>query len=108
MMNCFLSWFVPSTNLVFMKVSSLITMLFHFYGLIFVAHAESSAEKIISFQKDIKPIFQANCNGCHQPAKMKGDYLMTEFVALLEGERPEKSQLFLVNRKTAIYLIRLN
>ena len=58
----------------------------------------------ISFHKDIKPIFQANCNGCHQPAKMKGDYLMTEFVALLEGGetgkiaivpgKPEDSYLF--------------
>ena len=47
-------------------------------------HGENQ-KALISFHKDIKPIFQANCNGCHQPAKMKGDYLMTAFAALLEG-----------------------
>ena len=66
-------------------------------------HGENQ-KALISFHKDIKPIFQANCNGCHQPAKMKGDYLMTEFAALLEGGetgkiaivpgKPEDSYLF--------------
>ena len=51
----------------------------------FVLTLGDSQTTLVSFHKDIKPIFQANCNGCHQPAKMKGDYLMTEFVALLEG-----------------------
>ena len=41
--------------------------------------------KPVSFYKNIRPIFQAQCNGCHQPAKKKGDYIMTEFVALLKG-----------------------
>jgi len=39
----------------------------------------------VSFYKHIRPIFQAQCNGCHQPAKQKGDYVMTAFVALLKG-----------------------
>ena len=42
-------------------------------------------EKKVSFHKEIRPIFQANCNGCHQPAKRKGDYMMTEFQSLLQG-----------------------
>jgi WD40 repeat protein/mono/diheme cytochrome c family protein len=41
--------------------------------------------KPVSFYKHIRPIFQAHCNGCHQPAKKKGDYIMTEFAALLKG-----------------------
>lgn len=41
--------------------------------------------KPVSFYKHIRPIFQAQCNGCHQPAKKKGDYIMTEFTALLKG-----------------------
>lgn len=41
--------------------------------------------KPVSFYKHIRPIFQAQCNGCHQPAKNKGDYVMTDFVALLKG-----------------------
>ncbi|MEZ5386146.1 MAG: hypothetical protein R3F13_11590 [Prosthecobacter sp.] len=41
--------------------------------------------KPVSFYKHIRPIFQAQCNGCHQPARNKGDYIMTDFVALLKG-----------------------
>ena len=41
--------------------------------------------KPVSFYKHIRPIFQAQCNGCHQPAKKKGDYIMTDFVAMLKG-----------------------
>ena len=39
----------------------------------------------VSFYKDIRPIFQANCQGCHQPAKPKGGYVMTDFKKLLAG-----------------------
>ncbi|MBS0211311.1 MAG: DUF1553 domain-containing protein [Planctomycetes bacterium] len=39
----------------------------------------------VSFYKQIRPIFQANCQGCHQPAKANGQYSMTEFVRLLAG-----------------------
>ncbi len=39
----------------------------------------------VSFYKHVRPILQANCNGCHQPAKAKGDYVMTEFARLLAG-----------------------
>lgn len=39
----------------------------------------------VSYFKKVRPIFQANCQGCHQPAKAKGDYVMTEFARLLEG-----------------------
>ena len=70
-------------------------------GLFYSAVLE--ARKAVSFYNDIKPIFQTNCNGCHQPAKMKGDYLMTEFSSLLQGGEtgavavvpgyPEKSYL---------------
>lgn len=39
----------------------------------------------VSYWKQIRPIFQANCQGCHQPAKDKGGYVMTEFKRLLAG-----------------------
>ncbi|MBM3837708.1 MAG: DUF1549 domain-containing protein [Verrucomicrobia bacterium] len=46
----------------------------------------------VSFYKQIRPILQANCQGCHQPAKSKGGYVMTEFERLLapgdSGEKP--------------------
>jgi WD40 repeat protein len=39
----------------------------------------------ISYYKDVRPILQANCQGCHQPAKEKGGYVMTDFKRLLQG-----------------------
>src|SRR4051812_5305671 len=39
----------------------------------------------ISYFKQIRPIFQANCQGCHQPAKAKGGYVMTDFAKMIEG-----------------------
>eukprot|EP00913_Durusdinium_trenchii_P010908 g10237.t1 len=51
----------------------------------FLSSAARSAEKPVSFYKQIRPIFQANCQGCHQPAKKNGDYSMTSFKTLLKG-----------------------
>jgi mono/diheme cytochrome c family protein len=39
----------------------------------------------ISFQKQVLPIFQAHCQGCHQPAKRSGGYAMIAFDSLLAG-----------------------
>ena len=39
----------------------------------------------ISYYKKIRPILQAQCQGCHQPAKARGGYVMTDFARLLEG-----------------------
>ena len=39
----------------------------------------------VSFDKQIRPIFQAHCQGCHQPAKASGGYVMTAFDRLLHG-----------------------
>ena len=57
----------------------------------------------VSYYKDVRPIFQQNCQGCHQPAKRGGDYEMTTFAGLMKaGEsdnpsvvpgKPEKSYL---------------
>lgn len=57
----------------------------------------------VSFFKDIRPIIQQNCQGCHQPAKKLGGYLMVDYPSLfIKGDRekaqiipnnPDKSQL---------------
>src|SRR5437899_292386 len=39
----------------------------------------------VSYYREVRPILQANCQGCHQPAKSKGGYVMTEFKRLLTG-----------------------
>lgn len=42
----------------------------------------------ISYYKDVRPIFQQNCQGCHQPAKAGGNYNMTLYADLLKkGDR---------------------
>src|SRR5215212_8165152 len=43
----------------------------------------------VSYYQDIRPILQANCQGCHQPAKAKGGYVMTDFKKLLAGGENE-------------------
>jgi WD40 repeat protein len=61
-------------------------------GFLSAAEAVATAtNKPVSFYREIRPIFQANCQGCHQPAKAKGGYVMTEFEKLLEpGDSKEK------------------
>ncbi len=39
----------------------------------------------VSYYKQIRPIFQAHCQGCHQPAKAGGEYVMTDFARLIAG-----------------------
>jgi WD40 repeat protein/mono/diheme cytochrome c family protein len=43
------------------------------------------APAAISYDKQIRPIFQARCQGCHQPAKPSGGYVMTAFDRMLVG-----------------------
>jgi WD40 repeat protein/mono/diheme cytochrome c family protein len=57
----------------------------------------------VSYYKEVRPLFQQHCQGCHQPAKPLGGYVMTGFADLLKkGDRelpgvvpgqPEKSFL---------------
>src|SRR5437879_818406 len=39
----------------------------------------------VSYYKDVRPIFQQHCQGCHQPAKPQGGYVMTEHADLLKA-----------------------
>ena len=47
--------------------------------------AAAGSKTKISYDKQIRPIFQAQCQGCHQPAKAGGGYVMTAFDRLLKG-----------------------
>lgn len=57
----------------------------------------------VSYHKQIRPIFQTHCQGCHQPARRGGEFVMTGVEAMLKpGEsgahgvvpgQPEKSHL---------------
>jgi WD40 repeat protein/mono/diheme cytochrome c family protein len=57
----------------------------------------------ISYYRDVRKVFQQHCQGCHQPAKPMGGYVMTDFAKLVKtgdhGQapivpaQPEKSYL---------------
>jgi len=48
--------------------------------------AESPAPTdAVSFHRQIRPIFQARCQGCHQPARAEGGYVMTSVARLRDA-----------------------
>jgi mono/diheme cytochrome c family protein len=58
--------------------------------------------KAVSFEKDLMPIFRANCVSCHKPDKKKGKLDMSTYADLMKGGKqgspvkpgePEKSIL---------------
>lgn len=79
-----------------------LTLLFVTSEPLFAASAPKQEEvddpsKPVSYFKRIRPIFQANCQGCHQPAKAKGNYVMTDFEKLLHGGKDaEKGEIAIV------------
>jgi WD40 repeat protein/mono/diheme cytochrome c family protein len=72
----------------------------------FLAAAEPPPEAPapVSYYRDVRPIFQQHCQGCHQPAKPLGGLVMTEYAELLKKGmtdragitpgHPEASQIF--------------
>jgi WD40 repeat protein/mono/diheme cytochrome c family protein len=38
----------------------------------------------VSYSKDVRPLFVQHCQGCHQPAKAQGSYVMTSHADLLK------------------------
>jgi len=44
-----------------------------------------SDEKKISFEKDVMPIFKANCISCHKADKKKGKLDMSSYSELMKG-----------------------
>src|SRR5262245_29322972 len=60
----------------------------------FVAAAEPAKEAApaqISYYRQIRPIFQQHCQGCHQPAKAQGGFVMTKHADLFkkgDSDRP--------------------
>lgn len=58
----------------------------------------------VSFYKQIRPIFQGQCYGCHQPSKSKGDYIMTDFVRMLKGG--EEGNAIVAGKPDTSYLLK--
>lgn len=52
--------------------------------------AEKKVPETVSYYRDVRPIFQQHCQGCHQPAKPQGGYIMTGHADLLKkGDHDE-------------------
>ncbi|QGJ71112.1 Planctomycete cytochrome C [Planctomycetales bacterium 10988] len=47
--------------------------------------SEESSAKKVSYHQEIRPILQKACQGCHQPAKAKGEYVLTSVDKLKAG-----------------------
>ncbi len=41
--------------------------------------------EVVSYYEHVRPIFQGKCHGCHQPARSKGEYVMTDVAQLIAG-----------------------
>src|SRR5262245_33514885 len=52
--------------------------------------AEKKVPETVSYYRDVRPIFQQHCQGCHQPAKPQGGYIMPGNADLLKkGDHDE-------------------
>jgi WD40 repeat protein len=67
-----------------------------FYGPSSLAADDSKADKpspTVSYFRDVRPIFQVHCLGCHQPAKAMGEFVMADFERLLKGGESEQAAI---------------
>ena len=65
---------------------------FHAFAVVltgFMSATATASDEVVSYYKQIRPIFQSHCQGCHQPAKQSGGYVMTDFTKLLAGGESE-------------------
>jgi tricorn protease-like protein len=49
------------------------------------ANEKSQTPAPVSYFKDIRPILQRSCQGCHQPATKSGELLLTSYEAFMAG-----------------------
>ncbi len=56
-----------------------------FLGTFCLGNSAWADDAPVSYHGQIRPLIQAHCQGCHQPAKASGDYIMTAFDGLLSG-----------------------
>lgn len=51
---------------------------------------KSEEPKEVSYYRHIRPLFQQHCQGCHQPARPQGGYVMTGYADLLKAGEHDK------------------
>lgn len=80
------------------------TLLILFCATGFGEESQTNSGQKVSFYSQIKPIFQRECIGCHQPAKKKGDYVMTDFASLLQGGESDENAIIPGNAPKSLLL----
>ena len=50
-----------------------------------VAASALAEEPLVSYYRDVVPVFKRNCNACHRPGKAKGQLELTSFAMLMKG-----------------------
>jgi dipeptidyl aminopeptidase/acylaminoacyl peptidase len=64
---------------------------------------ETESDKV-SYYKEVRPIFQQHCQGCHQPAKAQGGFVMTGFAELFQKTEHDNPGIVASNpEQSAIY-----
>ena len=65
----------------------LVAALWTLTGVTAAAEEESDSDQTepVSFYRQVRPIIQRVCSGCHQPAKQEGKLLLTSFAGLKKG-----------------------
>ncbi|HEY4311157.1 MAG TPA: c-type cytochrome domain-containing protein [Pirellulales bacterium] len=77
-----------------MKLMRLVLLSFPAVALLWCTPARAEGPKPaerppVSFYRDIRPILQDRCQGCHQPAKALGGLALTSYAALKKGGESE-------------------
>ncbi len=69
------------------SVLTLLSILFSFVPVAAAAAQEepAKAEGRVSFYRQVRPILQRRCSGCHSPAKQGGNLVLTSYAAFLKG-----------------------
>jgi WD40 repeat protein len=52
--------------------------------------AKDKEPEEVSYYRQVRPIFQQHCQGCHQPAKDQGGFVMTDHASLLKPGNSNK------------------
>jgi WD40 repeat protein len=85
--------FVPSRPAILRSMEWLccltaaLTMLGYNAGAVAAGPKDEAAKKpsAVSFYRQVRPILQRSCTGCHQPAKRGGELLLTSYEGLKKG-----------------------
>jgi len=72
-------------------------------GSVRAADPPTGSEKV-SYYRDVRPIFMQNCQGCHQPAKANGAFVMTDYASLLKAGEAKKPGI-VPGKPEASYLV---